>query len=141
MRHPTRQFVLVVATLAAPAVVAAQTRGFRVEEATIAEVQVALQSGRLTCRGLVTRYLARIEAYDKQGPAINAIITQNPNALAEADSLDGVMKRRGPLGPLHCVPMIVKDNFTTAGIQTTAGSLALKGFIPEHDALDRKSVV
>ncbi len=140
MRHPTRQFVLVVATLAAPAVVAAQTRGFRVEEATIAEVQVALQSGRLTCRGLVTRYLARIEAYDKQGPAINAIITQNPNALAEADSLDGVMKRRGPLGPLHCVPMIVKDNFTTAGIQTTAGSLALKGFIPEHDAFQVRRV-
>ena len=113
-----------------PAVLTGQAPRFRVEETTIGEVETALQSGRLTCRGLVTRYLARIEAYDKQGPAINAIITQNPNALAEADSLDGVMKRRGPLGPLHCVPMIVKDNFTTAGIQTTAGSLALKGFIP-----------
>lgn len=140
MSRRTSKLLLLIAALAGPAAVTAQGSRVRVEETTIAEVQSALRSGRLTCRGLVSRYLGRIEAYDKQGPAINAIITANPRALTEADSLDRVMNRHGQLGPLHCVPMIVKDNFTTAGIQTTAGSLALKGFIPEHDAFQVRRV-
>ncbi len=140
MSAKTQNLAFMLAIMGTPAAATAQAPRFRVEEATIAEVHAAFQSGLLTCRGLVTEYLARINDFDKRGPAINAIITVNAHALAEADSLDGVFKRRGPLGSLHCVPMIVKDNFTTAGIQTTAGSLALQGFIPERDAFQVKRV-
>ncbi len=107
---------------------------FSVVEASIADVHAALADGRITCHGLVADYLARIDAYDKNGPAINAIIMTNPDALAVADSLDAVAKRGAPLGPLHCIPMIVKDNYQTKGLQTTGGSLAFKGFVPDKDA-------
>ncbi len=140
MIRPLPMFLGLVLTLMATPAATAQTTRFRIEEATIAGVHAAIRGGHLTCRRLVSHYLARIEAYDKQGPAINSLILINPVALAEADSLDRVMARRGPLGPLHCVPMIVKDNFTTAGLQTTAGSLALKGFVPEHDAFQVRRV-
>src|SRR5262245_40999521 len=96
-------------TLAGP--IGAQQRPFRVEETTIADVHAAMRAGRLTCRALVTAYLKRIEQYDKQGPAINAITVINPDALAAADSLDKAFAPRKQLvGPLHCIPMIVKDN-------------------------------
>ena len=108
--------------------------GFRIEEATIAGVHTAFRSRALTCRALVQRYLARIDSIDQRGPAINAIVTVNPAALSIADSLDRQYATRGPLGPLHCVPMIVKDNFETRDLQTTAGSLSLKGWIPRRDA-------
>lgn len=72
-----------------------------------------MKSGRLTCRGLVDQYLRRIAAYDKNGPAINSIILVNPDAGKEADELDRRFARSGLTGPLHCVPMIVKDNFET----------------------------
>ncbi len=107
---------------------------FKVEETTIFSVHAAFKAHTLTCHALVAKYLARIAAYDKQGPAINAIITLNPNALVVADSLDKRFAREGLTGPLHCVPMIVKDNFETKDLQTTAGSLALKGWIPRQDA-------
>ena len=80
------------------------------------------------------RYLDRIAALDKTGPAINAVVTLNPAALSIADSLDTRFAREGLTGPLHCIPMIVKDNFETHDLQTTAGSLALKGWIPRRDA-------
>src|ERR1700752_1979497 len=86
---------------------------FPVEETTIAAVHAAIRDGRLTCRALVDQYLRRIAAFDKNGPAINAIILTNPNALDEADALDARFKQGGLTGPLHCVPMIVKDNFET----------------------------
>src|SRR5260221_13859140 len=86
---------------------------FRVEEATIAQIHDAMKAGRLTCRGLVDAYLKRIDAYDKNGPAINAIVQINPGAQSEADALDRRYAQSGPAGPLHCVPMIVKDNFET----------------------------
>ena len=107
---------------------------FRIEEATIAGVHAAFRSRALTCRALVQRYLDRIDAIDHRGPAINALITLNPIALAIADSLDRRYAKQGLVGPLHCVPMIVKDNFETSDLQTTAGSLALKGWIPRRDA-------
>ena len=107
---------------------------FHVVEAGIADIHAALASGRVTCHTLVEDYLARIAAYDKNGPAINAIILVNPDALAVADSLDAVATRGGPMGALHCIPMIVKDNYQTAGLQTTAGSLAFQGFVPDRDA-------
>lgn len=107
---------------------------FRVEEATIAEIHAAFRDGRLTCRGLVERYQRRIEAYDKNGPAINALVTLNPGALAEADALDSRFKANGPAGPLHCIPMIVKDNFETVGLQSSNGSLTFEGYVPATDA-------
>ncbi|MCC6245160.1 MAG: amidase [Gemmatimonadaceae bacterium] len=107
---------------------------FRVEEATIASVHAAFRARTLSCRALVQAYLDRIAAYDQRGPAINALVTVNPRALLVADSLDVLYARRGPVGALHCVPMIVKDNFETTDLQTTAGSLALEGWRPQRDA-------
>ena len=77
-----------------------------------------MKAGRLTCRGLVEQYLRRIDAYDKNGPAINAIVMTNPEALKQADELDRRFAQGGLTGPLHCVPMIVKDNFETIGLQS-----------------------
>ena len=107
---------------------------FRVEETTIAQVHAAFRARTLTCRALVQSYLDRIAAYDKRGPAINAIVTLNPAALTIADSLDARYAKSGPVGPLHCIPMIVKDNFETTDMQTSAGSLALEGWKPPRDA-------
>jgi amidase len=126
--HQRLRAALAVAPLALGA------QNFRVDETTIAAVHAAFRSKTLTCHTLVQRYLDRIAAYDKQGPAINALITINPQALATADSLDRRFAREGLTGPLHCVPMIVKDNFETKDLQTTAGSLSLKGWIPTRDA-------
>ena len=99
-----------------------------------------MKAGQLTCRGLVEQYLKRIEAYDKAGPAINAIVLVNPTALAEADDLDRRAKQGGFVGPLHCIPAIVKDNFETIGLQSAAGSLALKGFVSTRDAFQVKRI-
>ncbi len=107
---------------------------FEVEETTIAQVHSAMNAGSLTCRALVDEYLKRIEAYDKNGPAINAIVLINPEAQKQADELDRRFARTGITGPLHCVPLIVKDNFETAGLRTTNGALALEKFIPVQDA-------
>src|SRR3954464_14768738 len=91
---------------------------FRVEEATIAQMHEAIKAGRLTCRALVDTYLRRIEAYDRNGPAINAIVLVNPEAQKLADDLDRRYAQGGLVGPLHCVPAIVKDNFETIGLQS-----------------------
>src|SRR5688572_23203961 len=124
---------LAIALFAAlPLALRAQT--FRIEETTIAQVHAAFAARTLTCRSLVQRYLDRVEAYDKKGPAINSLVVLNPNALAIADSLDRRYRTEGLTGQLHCIPIIVKDNFETRDLQTTAGSLALKGWIPTRDA-------
>ena len=107
---------------------------FEVEEATIAQVHDAMKAGRLTCRDLVARYLKRIDAYDKNGPAINSIVVVNPNVEKEAAELDRRFSQSGLTGPLHCVPVIVKDNFETQGLQTSNGALAFAGYDPEKDA-------
>jgi amidase len=107
---------------------------FQVEELTIAQIHDALKAGRITCRSLVERYIRRIEAYDKNGPAINAIVLVNPDALKQADDLDRRAAQGGFVGPLHCVPTIVKDNFETIGLQSANGSLALAGFVSNKDA-------
>jgi Asp-tRNA(Asn)/Glu-tRNA(Gln) amidotransferase A subunit family amidase len=109
-------------------------QGFDVVEATIADIHQRMQEGRLTARQLVEQYLARIEAYDKQGPAVNAIILVNPNALERADELDRIFAESGFVGPLHGIPIIVKDNYDTHDLPTTAGSLSLEGSIPPDDA-------
>ncbi|MHB0949036.1 MAG: amidase [Gemmatimonadaceae bacterium] len=107
---------------------------FNVVETSIADIQGALRAGTLTCHTLVTEYLRRIDAYDHNGPAINALITVHPRALAIADSLDAMARAGKATGALHCVPLIVKDNFDTYDLPTTAGSLSLAGFTPASDA-------
>ena len=109
-------------------------RDFEVAEATIADIHRAMAEGRITARELVSLYLERIEAYDKRGPAVNAIVVVNPNALAEADELDRRFRESGMVGPLHGIPVIVKDNYDTRDLPTTAGSLSLTGSIPPDDA-------
>jgi len=103
-------------------------------ETSVMEIHEAMAAGDVTARQLVEYYLARIEAYDKQGPAINSIITINPNALERADELDRAYRRNGLTGPLHGIPMIVKDNYDTADMPTSGGSLALKDSVPPDDA-------
>ena len=119
---------------------AQKTAPFEVEEATIADVHDAMKAGRLTCRALVEAYLNRIAAYDKNGPAINSIILINPDAAKQADELDRRFAQSGLTGPLHCVPMIVKDNFETKGLQSSNGALAFQGYVPDKDAFQVKRV-
>ncbi len=113
---------------------ATEAQRFDVVEASIAEIHAAMQAGTLTARELVQRYLERIEAYDKQGPALNAIITINPQALERADELDRAFRTGGFVGSLHGIPIIVKDNYDTHDMQTTAGSASLAGSMPPDDA-------
>ncbi|MEX2151736.1 MAG: amidase family protein [Gemmatimonadaceae bacterium] len=113
---------------------------FAIEETTIAALHSAFREGSLTCRALVSLYLARIAAYDKEGPALNSIVVVNPDALRTADSLDTRYRREGLTGPLHCVPMIVKDNFETRDLPTTAGSLSLQGFVSDKDAFQVRRI-
>jgi Asp-tRNA(Asn)/Glu-tRNA(Gln) amidotransferase A subunit family amidase len=130
----TRSAWLVAVAAVLASSLSAQGTPFRVEEATIAEIEAALSSGRASCRDLVSQYLRRIDQLDRNGPALNALVAVNPNALAVADSLDRRMRSSGPVGSLHCVPMIVKDNFETTELPVTAGSLSLKGFVSNQDA-------
>src|SRR5262245_51488033 len=118
----------------------AQSAPFQIEEATIAKVHAALKAKQLTCRQLVDAYLARIAANDKQGAALNAIVIVNPDARKEADALDRRYAQAGPVGPLHCVPTIVKDNFETVGLQSADGSATFAGFVSDKDAFQVKRI-
>src|SRR4029078_11541935 len=114
---------------------AQRTPAFDLEEATIADLQQGMRSGRDTARSLVEKYLARIEAIDRQGPTLRSVLELNPDALSVADQLDAERRARGPRGPLHGVPILIKDNIATADrMMTTAGSLALVGSKPPKDA-------
>jgi len=105
------------------------------EEATIDGLQAQMKAGSLTARRLTQAYLDRIEALDRQGPALRSVIETNPEALAIADGLDAERKAKGPRGPLHGIPILIKDNLGTADrMTTTAGSLALAGSIPLRDS-------
>jgi amidase len=112
----------------------AQSNAFNVVEATIDDIHAAYKAGQLTCRQLVQTYLDRIEAFDKKGPAINAIITINSDALKEADRLDAAYKASGPAGPLHGIPVIVKDQADVKGMPTTLGSVLFKDYYPDRDS-------
>ncbi len=108
---------------------------FEFAEYTITQLQRAMQEGRLTSQTLTEKYLERIEPIDRQGPALNSVIELNPDAVAAARSLDEERRARGPRGPLHGIPVLIKDNIGTADrMTTTAGSLALKGSIPPQDS-------
>ena len=108
---------------------------FEFDEITIADLQDAMKSGKHTARSVAEKYLARIDQIDKQGPTINSIIELNPDALAIADGLDKERKEKGARGPLHGVPVLIKDNIDTADkMMNTAGSLALLGSRPSKDS-------
>ncbi|OLO42450.1 hypothetical protein BTR23_00065 [Alkalihalophilus pseudofirmus] len=111
-----------------------EDRPFTINEATIVELQEALERGKLTSEELVTYYLQRIEMYDKKGPAINSIIYINDQALETARSLDEERRRSGKRGLLHGIPIILKDNFDTYDMPTSAGSKVLKDSIPLEDS-------
>ncbi|ARS35634.1 amidase family protein [Pontibacter actiniarum] len=108
-------------------------RKLKMEEATIAAIHQSFREGTCTCQQLVAAYFERIEKYDKP-TGLNAIVVTNPDAMERARELDREFAETKKLRPLHCIPLIVKDNYNTAGLQTTAGSLALKGFKPTEDA-------
>lgn len=112
-----------------------QVPEFELEEATIAGLQRDMVSGKRTARSITSAYLERIEAMDRKGPALRSVIETNPDALAIADDLDRERKQKGPRGPMHGIPVLVKDNIDTADrMTTTAGSYALEGSIPLRDS-------
>ena len=106
---------------------------FKVVETTIDDVHAAFKAGTLTARQLVQTYLDRIAAYDKKGPAINSIISINPTALEETDRLDAAFRNSGFVGPLHGIPIIMKDQADIRGMATTLGSSLFKDYMPERD--------
>jgi amidase len=108
---------------------------FDLAELSISDLQAGMQSGKYTSRSLAEKYLARIEAIDQQGPTLRSVIEVNPDVLKLADALDQERKEKGPRGPMHGIPVLIKDNIDTADrMATTAGSLALVGAKPVQDA-------
>lgn len=107
---------------------------FEVHERSILELQAAQAEGRVTSKALVQSYLARIAAYDQAGPRLNAIVVLNPKAIDEAEALDRERAVTGPRGPLHGIPVLVKDNYDTAGMPTSGGALGLAQLQPTADA-------
>jgi amidase len=113
----------------------ADAPAFELDEISIDELQQGMQSGKFTARVIAEKYLTRIDAIDKHGPALNSVIETNPDALAIADDLDKQRKEKGPRSPLHGIPILIKDNIDTADrMMTTAGSLALVGTRPSKDS-------
>lgn len=114
---------------------AGAVKPFELDEVTLAQLQEALASGKHTARSLAEKYLGRMAEIDTSGPGINSVIELNPDALALADALDEERKTKGARGPLHGIPVLIKDNIGTADrMMTTAGSLALLGFTPQKDS-------
>src|SRR5262249_49922630 len=108
-------------------------QAFEIVEATIDDIHAAYRAGILTARQLCEMYLDRIAAYDQKGPAINAIISLNPAALDEADRLDAAFGRTGFVGPLHGIPIVMKDQADIEGMPTTLGSALFKDYMPARD--------
>ena len=107
---------------------------FEILDATIADIHGAFEDGTLTARRLVEMYFERIEAYDQKGPGINSLISLNPRALDEADRLDAAFKASGFVGPLHGIPMVMKDQGDVAEMPTTMGSVLFKDHMPGRDS-------
>jgi hypothetical protein len=136
--HTSTRLLLVLLLLSVPASLAAAQNppasGFRLQEATIADIHAAFAAGTLTCRQLVGLYLDRIRAYEDDGPKLNAITTVNPKALEVAATLDAQRQTSGRMESLHCIPVLLKDNINTADMPTTVGSAILKNSVPRDDA-------
>jgi amidase len=128
-------FAASVRSSAATLAEAADVPAFELEETTIGELQDGMKSGKYSAKAIAEKYLARIAAIDKNGPMVNSVIETNPDALGIAEALDKERKEKGPRGPLHGIPVLIKDNIATADrMMTTAGSLALVGSKPPADA-------
>src|SRR3954468_24196019 len=127
---PSLAALLIVVTF----VPARAARTIDVDAMTIADIGRAFDSGALTSEKLVQLCLARIQAYDRQGPSLHAVMTLNPKALDTARALDAERKSTGPRSPLHGIPIVLKDNYNTADLATTGGSLLLEGSVPRDDA-------
>ncbi len=114
---------------------AAEVKAFELDELTVAELQAGMKNGKWSARSLVEKYLSRIEDIDKRGPAVNSIIELNPDAQQIAEAIDKERKAGSVRGPLHGIPVLIKDNIDTADrMTTTAGSLALAGSVPLKDS-------
>jgi len=122
---------LCVSLLCSPAL---RAEALEIAEANIEQLGRAMDEGSLSSEALVQYFLRRIEAYDEAGPAINAVLALNPDALAEARALDAERQQQGPRSPLHGIPVALKDNIDTADMPTTAGSFMLAGSMPPDDA-------
>jgi len=127
-------FLLPLLPLSVTAAQNAALPPFRLQEVTIADIHAAFKAGTLTCRQLVGLYLDRIRTYEDGGPRLNAITTVNPKALEAAAALDRQWQLSGPVGPLHCIPVLLKDNINTTDMPTTSGSAILKNSVPRDDA-------
>jgi amidase len=126
--------IAVVAIAVGMASMSANARTVTLDEATIADLNVAFDAGTLTAERLVELSLARIAAYDRQGPQLRAVLVLNPQALETARALDIERKERGRRSPLHGIPVVLKDNIDTRDMPTTGGSLLLEGSMPPDDA-------
>lgn len=126
---------LAAAFLRTPSALGLEDDAFDLKEVSLSDLSEGMKSGRYTARRLVEKYLARIEAIDRRGPTLKSVIEVNPDALSIADELDRERQKTGPRGPLHGIPVLIKDNIDTADrMATTAGSLALVGAKPPRDA-------
>ena len=139
MRTHFGRTAAVVLVLAAVAGFGPQSPGraaavFVLEEATISDIEAAFEAGALSCPALVQMYLDRIAAYDDDGPLLNSVITVNPRALEVARELETERVERGPRGPLHCIPVLLKDNIDTADMPTTNGTVILRDAMAPDDA-------
>lgn len=134
--HASATAALLTAALLSAALLLPTSSSAQVEvaEASVAQLQEWMASGHSTAAEITAAYLARIGAYDQAGPRLNAMIRLNPNALAEAEALDRERRLRGPRGPLHGIPVILKDNYDLEGMPTTAGTIGLAGLMPRDDA-------
>src|SRR5258708_28880888 len=125
----------IVGSIGRSAVDSPEVAMFELEETTIAELQEGMKAGRYTARGIAEKYLERIEALDKHGPAVNSVIEVNPDALALAEASDTERKQKGARGPLHGIPVLIKGNIDTADkMMDTAGLLAVGGSEPPKDS-------
>lgn len=137
VKFSTAACLMAITGLTASLAVAQRPRtsqAFEVHEATIAQLQSAMADGRTSALLLVDAYLARIAAFDARGPALNAILRINPQARTDARQLDAERRAGRVRGPMHGVPIILKDNFNTSNMPTSAGSLALAGHQTADDA-------
>lgn len=132
--RPARPWGLLAVAVAAAAPCFVSAQAVPLSRATIADLNAAFDAGTLTAERLVEMYLARIEAYDQQGPALNTVLWLNERAVEQARALDAERRSSGPRSPLHGIPVVLKDNVDTSDMPTTAGSILLAGSTPPDDA-------
>lgn len=134
MANPSRVWPVVAVIVTLGVVPAASRKTLNLDEATVADLHAAFRAGTLTAERLTTMSLARVAAYDRQGPTLRAVITLNPKAVDTARALDAEWKKSGPRSPLHGIPIVLKDNYDTADMPTTGGSILLEGSMAPDDA-------